>query len=313
MIAQGTYGLTDLERGLFDEQGYFVRQDAFTHREMDVLRNRIDDLVNQVEASTTLTDTQKQSILRRNEFTDIRSGPASLNSIIRLHHFSAMVRTHIRDPRRLEPAVDLVGPDLFCPNDLYFFKPPGTGRPIDWHQDSWYFRNTYISSEGDSIDEASIGTWLALEDADEENGCFWVIPGSQQAGVVYHTQVEEEGYLLQKKVNVTEEMEARGIPVEVPKGALVFFNNALLHMSTPNHSDRFRRAYIVHYMKATIKHIRSNNNERPKARDGWGSSECYVCGSQLSGCVETTDEEKCLDWDAAMGRELTEEEITVAD
>lgn len=307
-----THGLTAEEREKYAKDGFFIRADTFDTYEIDALRDRIEDLVELIETSDVLTEKEKQAILKRNAGTDATSGPTSLNSITRLHRFSALVRSHIRDPRRLDAVTEIVGRDLFCPNDLYFFKPPGTGRPIAWHQDSWYFRNIYISSVGDAIDQSTIGTWLALDDADEENGCLWVIPGSHRLGVIDHSEVESDDYLLQKRVTVSDEMEERAIPVEVPKGALVFFNNALLHRSTPNRSDRFRRAYIVHYMKATIQHT-GNRPRFPEGTEHWGTPEMYICGRQLSGCVQTTLEKDSMDWDRALERTLTEDDIRISE
>ena len=306
-----THGLTAEEREKYAKDGFFIRPNAFGADEIDALRDRVEDLVELIETSEVLTEKQKQVILKRNVRTDVTFGPASLSSIWRLHMFSAWVRSHIRDPRRLNAVTEIVGPDLFCPNDLYFFKPPGTGRPIAWHQDSWYFRNTYISSIGDAIQQATIGTWLALDDADEDNGCLWVIPGSHLLGVVDHSQVESDDYLLQKRVTVSDEMEERAEPVEVPKGALVFFNNALLHRSTPNRSHRFRRAYIAHYMKATIRHIK-NKQWAPEGTQHWSTPEMYICGRQLPGCVQTTPEKESMDWDKALGRTLTERDIRIS-
>ncbi len=303
-----THGLTEEEHETYAKDGFFIRPKAYDTDEIDALRNRIEDLVELIETSDVLPEKQKQAILKRNVGTEATSGPASLNSITRLHRFSALVRSHIRDPRRLDAVTQIVGSDLFCPNDLYFFKPPGTGRPIAWHQDSWYFRNTYVSSIGDAIEQASIGTYLALDDADEENGCLWVIPGSHHLGIIDHSQVESDKYLLQKRVTVSDEMEERAIPVEVPKGALVFFNNALLHRSTPNRSDRFRRAYIVHYMKATIQHTR-NRQWTPEGTEHWGTNEMYICG--VPGTVQTTPEKESMNWDNALGRTLTEDDIRI--
>ena len=307
-----THGLTAEEREKYAKDGFFIRSAAFDVYEIDALRDQIEDLVELIETSDVLTEKEKQAILKRNAGTDATSGPASLNSITRLHRFSALVRSHIRDPRRLDAVAEIVGRDLFCPNDLYFFKPPGTGRPIAWHQDSWYFRNTYVSSVGDAIDQSTIGTWLALDDADEENGCLWVIPGSHSEGIIDHSQVESDDYLLQKRVTVSDEMEERAMPVEVPKGALVFFNNALLHRSTPNRSDRFRRAYIVHYMKATIQST-GNRPRIPAGTEQWGTPEMYICGRQLPECVQTTLEKDSMDWDRALGRTLTEDDIRVSE
>ncbi len=306
-----THGLTAKEREQYEEDGFFIRLAAFSTCEIDALRDRVEALVELIETAEVLTEQQKQAILKRNVGVDATAGPASLNSITRLHRFSALVRSHIRDPRRLAAVAEIVGADLFCPNDLYFFKPPGTGRPIAWHQDSWYFRNTYVSSVGEAIEQSTIGTWLALDDADEENGCLWVIPGSHRLGVIDHSQVESDDYLLQKRVTVSDEMAKQAMPVEVPKGALIFFNNALLHRSTPNRSDRFRRAYIVHYMKATIQH--SGNRPRvPAGTEQWGTNEMYIGGRQLPGCVQTTLEQDSMDWDRALERTLTADDIRVS-
>ncbi|NKB68117.1 MAG: hypothetical protein GKR89_13730 [Candidatus Latescibacteria bacterium] len=305
--------LTQEERRAYEEDGYFIRPTLFSAEEMDALGGHIEELVKLVETSDILTLEQQKAILKRTDKKGAATGLASLNNLYRIHLFSATVRAHIRDPRRLAVATALVGPDLFCPNDLYFFKPPGTGKPIAWHQDSWYFTNSYLPDADQSIENTSIGTWLALDDADEENGCLWVIPGSHRLGVVDHTDVESEAYFLQKRVQVTPDMEARGIPVEVPKGALVVFNNALLHRSTTNRSTRFRRAYIVHYMKATTRPTAQyETRNKASAEQSWGTPDAYICGQSYPGCVPTTPEEKSMNWDRALGRDLTESEIRLA-
>ena len=312
MSESGRYGLSAEERQAYREDGFFIRPQMFAADEADALSGHIEELVALIESSAVLPNEQKQTILKRVANAETQTGPASLNSLYRIHTFSATVRAHIRDARRLAVANALVGADLFCPNDLYFFKPPGTGKPIAWHQDSWYFSNMYISSIGDTIEDASIGTWLALDDADEENGCLWVIPGSHRLGVVEHEDVESDEYFLQKRVFVDDEMEARGIPVEVPKGALVVFNNALLHRSTVNRSNRFRRAYIVHYMKLSMQPTEYLRNRRaPAAAQHWGTPEAYICGRQYPGCVQTTSEQNSLNWDRALGRTLAEDDIRI--
>ena len=41
-----------------------------------------------------------------------------------------------------------------------------------------------------------------------------------------------------------------GIAAEVPPGAVIWFHSHLLHKSTNNHSQRFRRSYVSHYLSA---------------------------------------------------------------
>ena len=137
-----TYSLTDEERELYIKDGFFIRRAAYSLAEVDALGDRVAALIAQVETSEVLNPEQKQTILKKNSSAKIMTGPDSLNSLFRIHMFSNMVGEHIRDRRRLDVATELVGEDLFCPNDLYFLKPAGTGHPIAWHQDSWYFTNS---------------------------------------------------------------------------------------------------------------------------------------------------------------------------
>jgi len=106
-----THGLTAEERETYAKDGFFIRPKAYDTHEIDALRDRIEDLVELIETSDVLPEKQKQAILKRNVGTEAASGPASLNSITRLHRFSALVRSHIRAPRRLEACTQIVGTD----------------------------------------------------------------------------------------------------------------------------------------------------------------------------------------------------------
>lgn len=55
-------------------------------------------------------------------------------------------------------------------------KLPIKGGTVTMHQDS-----TYLLSEPDSI----FGWWIPLEDANQENGCIWVLPGSHKNKLYY--------------------------------------------------------------------------------------------------------------------------------
>ncbi len=295
------YTITDAEMQTFQEDGYFVRMGAYEAEEVDALGRHINWLIDQMEESPALTQEQRRILLIRNGQASAQTGPASLLSLFRISLFSRLVRQHIQHERRLVVAQALLGPDLFCPNDLYFLKPPGTGKAVAWHQDSWYFRNTYQSSLGKPIEGITLGTWLAIDDADVDNGCLWVIPGTHKHGIVDHDEDpnREDKFLGKNIPRITDEMEKQAVPVEGPKGSLVFFNNALLHRSTPNRSERYRRAYVVHYMDATIQHTELGYRTMPNkiASWGWGTMETYISGQQFPGCVQTTPEAARLNWD----------------
>ncbi|GAV03682.1 hypothetical protein RvY_14073-2 [Ramazzottius varieornatus] len=54
---------------------------------------------------------------------------------------------------------------------MYIFKNPGIGQKVNTHQDSTFLYVQPTSS--------LLGFWFALEDASEENGCLYFVPGSQ--------------------------------------------------------------------------------------------------------------------------------------
>ena len=55
---------------------------------------------------------------------------------------------------------------------MYIFKQAKFGSAVPPHQDSTFLHT--------SPTQTVVGLWLALEDATEDNGCLWFIPGSHK-------------------------------------------------------------------------------------------------------------------------------------
>ncbi|MEO1064202.1 MAG: phytanoyl-CoA dioxygenase family protein [Actinomycetota bacterium] len=127
-----------------------------------------------------------------------------------------------------------------CMQSMLFFKPPGLQGQA-WHQDERFIPTR---------DRSLVGAWIALDDATQENGCLWVLPGSHRTGRLWPTR--DHG--RQDEFDPTDEAhgfdDAGSVPVEVEAGAVVFFNGYLLHRSFRNRSDSTRRALVNHYMNA---------------------------------------------------------------
>lgn len=127
-----------------------------------------------------------------------------------------------------------------CMQSMLFVKPPGFQGQA-WHQDEIYIPTR---------DRSLIGAWIALDDATIENGCLWVLPGSQRTGCLYpqrqHDRPNEFDF-AQESYGFDD---ADEIPVEVTSGTVVFFNGYLLHRSRRNRSGIYRRVLVNHYMNA---------------------------------------------------------------
>ena len=87
-----------------------------------------------------------------------------------LHRRDEPSERFLLQPRILDVLEALIGPDVLALQTMLFLNAPNTGGQ-GWHQDSFY-----ITTYPDTL----IGTWLALDRADEETGCVWVAPGSNR-------------------------------------------------------------------------------------------------------------------------------------
>ena len=65
-------------------------------------------------------------------------------------------------------------------------------------------------------------------------------------------------------------------------------------------------------MKASIMYTENGHlRGRPANAGDWGSVEAHICGRRVPGCVQTTEEASSMDWDLALGRDLTPEDTSV--
>ena len=146
-----------------------------------------------------------------------------------------------------------------CMQSMLFIKPPGY-QGQSWHQDE-----NYIPTR----DRSLIGAWIAIDDAHVENGCMWVIPGSQRPGYLYPTRRHGNP----EEFDTHDEMatgfdESPQIPVEVKAGSVVFFNGYLLHQSLRNRTeDSYRRVLVNHYLSSeSLLPWVKMSDEQPVAR-----------------------------------------------
>jgi ectoine hydroxylase-related dioxygenase (phytanoyl-CoA dioxygenase family) len=137
-------------------------------------------------------------------------------------------------------------------HDQALFKPALHGAIVPWHQDNGYWHLEPA---------AAMSMWIALDDADEENGCMWVIPGSHRAGEVGHERAGH--YIAQLKANAEE---TRAVSVPLRAGSGLLHHCRTLPMTKPNPTPRQRRAWVMHYMPADTKQNGAYLVQRPLLR-----------------------------------------------
>lgn len=131
----------------------------------------------------------------------------------------------------------LLGEPALAAQSMFYFKPPGA-RGQALHQD-----NFYLSVQPGSC----LAAWVSLDDADEENGGLFVVPGSHRLPVLCPHLADMTKSFTREEVTVPEGYAP--VPITLKRGDVLFFNGSVIHGSTPNSSaTRFRRAFICHYV-----------------------------------------------------------------
>ncbi len=140
---------------------------------------------------------------------------------------------------------------------MLIFKHARIGGVVDVHQDG-----SFLYTEPESC----IGFWFALEDAIQENGCLWAMPGGHQTPMRYWFRRKESGGTESIQMN-SEPFSMEGmIPLEVKKGACVVLHGLLPHYSLPNTSGKSRQAYSIHTISSHAVYPKTNWLQRDMSK-----------------------------------------------
>jgi ectoine hydroxylase-related dioxygenase (phytanoyl-CoA dioxygenase family) len=153
-------------------------------------------------------------------------------------------------------ARQLIGDTATLDYDQFLAKRPNKpDARFTWHQDLGYWPTG-------TPDPRTATCSLALDDADSENGCLQVVPGSHQGPLRPHHPVHGNGgtgretsHILSIKLDPSD----RIVELPVRRGDITVHNECIVHGSGGNNAQhRWRRTYIVAFRtKACVDYERS--------------------------------------------------------
>ena len=238
--------LSKKETKFYVNEGYLVRDNQFSIKEVDSLRDALERAVNSAEEKA---NNGKVYYLDKKKFVDVgymtlQYEPQPNDNILRViepaHFLDGELKSLTEDKRITDPIRSILEEEkISLWTDKLNLKRPGNGSGFGWHQDSPYWVH-----DNKNVDLLP-NVYLSLDDADEANGCFRVIRASHKQGCLPGTSngTQLGGFYTDPKCfNETDAIDLR-----IKAGSLVFFNQHLVHGSKPNLSDRQRRAYILTY------------------------------------------------------------------
>ncbi|SDS34488.1 Ectoine hydroxylase-related dioxygenase, phytanoyl-CoA dioxygenase (PhyH) family [Mucilaginibacter mallensis] len=218
----------------YKEYGYLVAEQLLTDDEINELRIETAEIFRgsrgHVEGMVDPGDLTNDEILKK------------YVAIHFPHKISEVIKAYLNHERVIDVLTKIVSPNVKCMQSMLFVKAPGKAGQA-WHQDEYYIPTR---------DKSLIGVWIAIDNATIDNGCLWLIPGSNKLGyIMKRVPNSNDEYADVDTVDVSGFAKENIIPVEVKKGSVVFFNGYTLHSSLKNKTtDSFRTALVNHYMSA---------------------------------------------------------------
>lgn len=171
-----------------------------------------------------------------------KDNPATLKQLQDLQLHSEFFNDLMETSELEKIAAVLLGEKVTGKNVEFFNKPPQIGKPTPPHQDAYYFNIK---------PPQAVTMWLALEEADETNGCVSYITGSQKLGMRPHGRTQTLGFSQSiTDYGTPEDLAAlRSFPAKA--GDLLVHHSMTIHSAGANRSSRSRKALGLIYFGAS--------------------------------------------------------------
>ena len=137
----------------------------------------------------------------------------------------------------------ILGSDFALWNSSFFAKPAINGHATPWHQDGQYWPIRPL---------ATCTVWLAIDDANVENGCLRFIKGSHKdKKLKNHNINNNENLTLNQELDEKEYNEKDAVDLILKRGQISLHDVYLVHGSEANKSSVARRAMTMRFMPTT--------------------------------------------------------------
>lgn len=213
----------------YAEEGWARAEDVFDARQLAELEPALLRIEGREQLSPRSVGALEDTASHEDRRVRKADGPALLDQ--------AFVRFLASGP--LRPLVErLLGGPARLAYDRIFFKPPRVGSAEPYHQDDAFFAC--------DPPEGALTAWIALDDADEENGCLHYVGGSHRGPLLPHDVPAPRGYGMIPDPSLPILREAAPAPAR--RGSVLFHHVRTLHGSPANRSGARRRAYATHWI-----------------------------------------------------------------
>jgi len=162
------------------------------------------------------------------------------------HLFLAWLNELVRHPAILDAVEDLIGSDILAYHAQWFVKEPHSKGFVSFHQDSAYWNLS---------ETTALSVWVAFEDANHDNGCMQVVPGSHKH-LFEHVDIRDNDNMLWRGQTAMGDVDlAKAVDMPLGAGQFSIHHGRIVHGSSANHSDRRRVGYSIRYVPTHVERL----------------------------------------------------------
>jgi ectoine hydroxylase len=251
--------LTPDQLAQFDHDGFVILPGLFSPQEVALLRAELPRLFAEDSPAN----------IREQQAGEVRTAMG-------LHQRSGLFDRLVRHPRLVEPALQILGEDLYIQQVKVNVKAAFEGEVWQWHYDfATHHRDDGVPKP------LALNLHVFLDDVSQFNGPLYFIPGSHKQGPApawHDTETTSYPLWVVERDTVSRLAAERGLVAATgPAGTGLIFGDILVHASPPNLSPWNRAIFSLilnpvsnaqtHKQRPDYKHHRDFTPVRPLADD----------------------------------------------
>ena len=164
-----------------------------------------------------------------------------------IHYISPVFDQIVHNSKILDVVQDIIGSNILVGGTTLFIKEPDNKGFVSWHQDA-----KYIGFEPHNW----VTAWLAITDANEENGCMRMWSGTHKEKIKKHQDTFNKDNLLTRGQTVQSIPLKKTIPNVLKAGQLSLHHPRIVHGSGLNKSKSRRIGFVIQsYIGADVNQV----------------------------------------------------------
>ncbi len=207
----------------YNEKGYIAPIDVLSNQEASEIRKEIEII--------------------EKKWPDALEGPGR-NYV---HLISPVFNKLCLNKKILDAVESIIGKNILICGTTLFIKNPNEKGFVSFHQDA-----KYIGLEPHNW----VTAWIAITDANEENGCMQMWPGSHKKNLIHHTEKFDENNLLTRGQTIENVPLEETEPVVLETGQMSLHHPTVIHGSGLNKSNDRRIGFVVQsYIGSNVNQV----------------------------------------------------------